>query len=200
LTDIANGEYLLLNNKDIGEYYKNLIANGGLVKVFTDKSVTIYKKTGALPRAIFVTNWSVSSGTDILGKLLDPYFDSAKEIILEKQPSIPASSETNINSVNYLSYSSDKSLIEVSTQKQGFLFVSNTWYPGWQVYVDGKESEILRADYAFQAVAIPAGLHKVTFIYDPKSFRIGEWVSFGALILLLCLFLYEIRIGKKSKS
>ena len=200
LTDIANGEYLLLNNKDIGEYYKNLIVNGRLMKVFTDKSVTIYKKAGALPRAIVVTNWSVSSGTDILGKLLDPNFNPAKEIILEKQPSIPTSSETNINSVNYLSYSSDKSLIEVSTQKQGFLFVSDTWYPGWQAYVDGKESEILRADYAFQAVAIPAGLHKVTFIYDPKSFRIGEWVSLGALILLLCLFLYEIRIGKKSKS
>jgi hypothetical protein len=187
LTDIANGEFLLLNN-DIQGFYKSLIAKGELVKVFSDKSVSVYKKKAALPRAIFVTQWSAFSGTEALGKMLDPNFNPAKEIVLESRSSIPSSNNANISKINFLSYSSDRSLIKVSTEQPGFLFVSDTWYPGWQAYVDGNKTEILRADYAFQAVAVPKGIHKVSFIYNPKSFRIGWWLSLASLVSLFCFF------------
>jgi uncharacterized membrane protein YfhO len=39
--------------------------------------------------------------------------------------------------------------------------------------VDRKEEKIHRANYTFRAVSVPAGNHKVEFIYKPMSFKIG---------------------------
>lgn len=198
LTDIANGEYLLIKNIDIQKPYKDLIANGDLVKVFSDRSVTIYKKTGALPRAVFVTDWSVLSGDKIFDKLLDPKFNPAKEVVLEKEPAVSPSNEANISNVKYISYSPNESQIEVSTQQAGILFVSDTFYTGWQAYIDGNSTEILRANYAFRAIEVPKGAHKIVFIYDPKSFRIGEWISFAGLVILIALFAYGYKIRRNG--
>jgi hypothetical protein len=199
-TDIANGQYLLLNNKNINDLYKKQIISGDLLKVFSDKSVSVYKKTKALPRAIFVTRWSVLSEAEILGKLLDPNFDSTKEILLNKTPSIHISTTPNIDTIEYLSYSADNIILKVSTQQQGLLFVSDTWYPGWKAYVDEKEVEIFRADYAFRAVAVPQGSHKIRFIYDPESFRIGEWLSLAGLGILLTLYIYESKTNRGRRT
>ncbi len=73
--------------------------------------------------------------------------------------------------------------IDVSTQASGngYLFLSDTYYPGWKAYVDGRETKILRADYAFRAVPVPEGKHSVVFTYDPDSFYFGVRISIFAL-------------------
>jgi uncharacterized membrane protein YfhO len=53
------------------------------------------------------------------------------------------------------------------------LVLSDTYYPGWKAFVDGKETKIYRADYAFRAIPLNAGTHRVEFTYDPISFKLG---------------------------
>ncbi len=59
---------------------------------------------------------------------------------------------------------------EVDSGAEGYLFLSDPFYPGWQAELDGEPVPILRADYAFRAVATPAGSgHTVTMTFRPAS-------------------------------
>lgn len=55
----------------------------------------------------------------------------------------------------------------------GFLVLTDVFYPGWNAYLDGVETPIMHANYAFRAVRVPQGNHTVTFRYDPVSFKLG---------------------------
>lgn len=193
LTDISNGQYLVLKNIKIPDLYQKLIDNGELTKIFSDKSVDVYKKPSAINRIIFVTNWTVLPEENVFERLLDPRFDFQKEIVLEKQPQIFSIDGTNISSVNIVSYLSGRMLVDVTTERDGFLFMSDTWYPGWKAYVDGEGVEIFRANYAFQAIPVLKGDHKVEFIYDPVSLKVGKILSLTTLIFLVGVLIYEKR-------
>lgn len=51
----------------------------------------------------------------------------------------------------------------------GLLLVHDVYYPGWVAEVDGKPRPIIRADLLFRAVKVPAGVHDVTFRFEPFS-------------------------------
>ena len=77
---------------------------------------------------------------------------------------------------------------------------------GWKAYVDENETPIIRVNYLLRGIKIPAGKHKVEFIYNLPFYRSAETVSlagsvFVILILLLIVFLELKRRGiimKKS--
>jgi len=68
------------------------------------------------------------------------------------------------------------------------LMVSESWYPNWQVTVDGEQAELVRANYAFLGVWIPEGEHRVEFSYvRPWIVWVGAAISLGTLILLVAV-------------
>ncbi|MBI5554417.1 MAG: hypothetical protein HY920_01005 [Elusimicrobia bacterium] len=69
------------------------------------------------------------------------------------------------------------------------LVLRNTFYPGWAVSVDGVPALLEREAGMFQAVAVPAGKHEVLFYYQPRSLRIGAFMSVGAVVIFLSLLL-----------
>lgn len=72
--------------------------------------------------------------------------------------------------------------VAASLEQPGFLVLSDSYYPGWKAYMDGREVPLLRADYALRAVQLDAGSHRVRFSYEPDSFRLG--LALSALGLL----------------
>ncbi|MBU0567008.1 YfhO family protein, partial [bacterium] len=77
----------------------------------------------------------------------------------------------------------------------GFLFLSDTYYPGWKAYVDGIETRIFRANYTFRAIQIKEGKRRVEFIYRPKSFTIGLIGTGLTILLLLAYAIVGIAVG-----
>lgn len=75
----------------------------------------------------------------------------------------------------------------------GLVVVSDMYYPGWYVTVDGHPAEILRTNRAMRGVALPAGTHRVVFRYDPPSFRIGIALSLLGLTALAALVVRALR-------
>lgn len=71
--------------------------------------------------------------------------------------------------------------LRVSRKQPGYLVLTNAWYPGWKAKVNGVEKPVLRANYAFQALEVPAGDSQIEVYYDPDSFR------YGGLLSLICL-------------
>lgn len=68
-----------------------------------------------------------------------------------------------------------------------YLVVSDVYYPGWRVFVDGKEEDLLRADYAFRAVRVGAGVHTVKMTYSSVYFKIGVLFTVAGIALLAVL-------------
>lgn len=67
----------------------------------------------------------------------------------------------------------------------GVVVLSDTDYPGWQAWIDGRSVEIQQAYGAVRSVAVPAGSHHIEFRYRPASVACGA--AFTALAALLAL-------------
>jgi hypothetical protein len=61
--------------------------------------------------------------------------------------------------------------VEASTPS--VVVIAQTYYPAWHAYVDGRPARLWRANYAFQAVEVPAGKHAVRLIYEDRAFYLG---------------------------
>ena len=78
-------------------------------------------------------------------------------------------------------------LVDARLSDSGVLVLTDAFYPGWKVFVDGKEHTIRRANYLFRGVELPSGAHQVEFVYDPLSFKIGLIVSLLTVVFLIAV-------------
>lgn len=70
------------------------------------------------------------------------------------------------------------------------LVFNDTFYRGWHAYIDGAEVPVLRANDTFKAVEVPAGTHRVEFVFRPVRVYVGAIVSitgFGVALAGLAL-------------
>lgn len=175
LLGLTNTKYILnLENED---NLKLPPAEGGYKEVFRDRSVVIYENQNSLPRSFWVGDWEFrNDDQNILENIVQGRLDTDKKILMsgEGPDSLHDGSDAK---VEYLQYSDLESLISVKSDIEGYLFVSDAYYPGWKAYLNGEEVDIERADYAFRAVKVPAGHSVVRFIYRPRSFFYGLYLS-----------------------
>jgi hypothetical protein len=83
---------------------------------------------------------------------------------------------------------------QVSNAHTALLVLQGNHSPGWKAWVDGQETEILKANLSAKAVFLPAGTHEVILKYSPRSFHFGLVVSLGALIFIsIVLANYSIK-------
>ena len=75
--------------------------------------------------------------------------------------------------------------IRVSPRRPGVLVLSESAYPGWRVFVDGRERKCLWLDLLFQGVEISPGSHRVEFIYRPEHLGIYMIISLISLTVFL---------------
>ena len=78
--------------------------------------------------------------------------------------------------------------MDVQIDHDSMLVVADTHYPGWQATIDGKPTEIFRANIAFRAVFVPAGSKTIRFDYQPWWLLPGALVSVVSILITLLLF------------
>jgi uncharacterized membrane protein YfhO len=64
--------------------------------------------------------------------------------------------------------------------------------------LDCKPVNILRANFSFRALAIPAGDHKVEMRYESKAFSTGLMISIFTLAFALALMVNYKKLFKKE--
>ncbi len=90
-------------------------------------------------------------------------------------------------------YTPNRIFLKTLNSKEGFLVLSDSYFPGWNAEVDGKLTKIYRTNYAFRGILVPEGKHEITFIYDPLSFKIGAIISLSGLIAISFFSIYICR-------
>jgi uncharacterized membrane protein YfhO len=85
----------------------------------------------------------------------------------------------------------------VDSPKDGILFISMAYEPGWTIYIDGvKTEQIPLLDNAVIGVPITKGSHTVEMKFFPNYMNYGIFISIFSLLAVLFIFAYE----KKSAA
>lgn len=85
--------------------------------------------------------------------------------------------------------------VTIQTDAPGptMVVIAQTWYPAWKACVDGQPVRIWRANYAFQALQVPAGRHEVQLRYQDRTLVIGAVLSGVGLLATATLWLLRRR-------
>jgi hypothetical protein len=136
-------------------------------------------------------------GRPAFGHLLESSFDPRKVVYLPREAgtSITVTGQTDARVIAERVRSHEVD-VEVEAAQPSLVVVSQSHYRSWQAFIDGKSTRIWPANHAFQAVQVPAGRHKLQFIYRDRSFRRGVGISgltLGLVLFVLFRFRHALR-------
>jgi hypothetical protein len=193
LLGLANVKYIISDSpiKDTVSYSE----------VYKGKSI-VYQNKLAMPRAFFANEYKVESGLNILQNIKEAKFNPYQLAFLEKdinqkidKPDSTVSakiSKFNIHNIEY----------DVTASGNNLLVLNEIYYPaGWKAFIDGKETEFYKTDYLLRSIVVPAGKHKVEFVFHPDTYFTGKSISIGAnLVLIFILFAGGIGVYRQRKN
>ena len=152
-----------------------------------ENTIKLYKNRSPILRGWLVKDFKVMDSEAVLSRITSKDFNPDKEVLLEEEPRWEEQSLTPArtkeskglpkSSVEFISETNNRLLLTVEAQEKAFLVLNDTYFPGWQAFVDAKRTKIYRADYTFRAIPLNAGTHRLEFVYDPMSFKLGAGVT-----------------------
>jgi hypothetical protein len=171
--------------------------------VYSAGAVEVFENRLALPRAFLVP---ASDGIEILpnedaqlARLRDPGFDPQLHVILSAMPAelvagLPKEAHGSRAVVDQVKVSSNSVVFSVNSESPGIVVLSQIYYPGWQVFVDGIRAPVLQTDYALTGVFVKEGPHAIKFLYRPASLKIGLAITLGTiLIVAIFILVFQLR-------
>ena len=173
--------------------------------VYRDQNATIYQNLMAFPRAFLVSHVVVvKNEEEAVLRTRDLGWSTRETLVLEETPPVqsiligPSEPGTAAGSGEIERYSPGEVTIRVEASGPSFLVLTDTYYPGWRAYVDGKAEAMYRAYGVVRAVFVTAGSHEVLFRYEPDSFKVGSAITFASASLVAILFAVTVRPFKKQ--
>jgi len=141
-----------------------------------------------LPRAFFLYAYHVArEELELVAYMNSPAFNHRTTAVLEKDPGVTLAADTAGRRwiARIREYSENAFTLDVETDHDGLLLLSEMYYPGWKAFVDGKQTEIFRTDYSLRSLFVPAGKHDIVVKYQPDSVLRGGLISLGSLLLCI---------------
>ena len=145
---------------------------------------------GVAPRAWLVTSvcWHETEA-ELKNALVNPDWQPEAQVHMLGDGGC-AEPQAGAGIVRFTKDEANSVILNINAEQAGWLVLADTDYPGWVASVDGSEVPIYRANLAFRAVQMDAGLHEVRFDYRPYWLLPGALVS--AVSLLIALLLYRL--------
>lgn len=178
----------------------------GLRVVYDGPGATIYDNPGALPRTWLVTGQQVvKSSGQALTRIGAASFDPRRYVITEHPlaglpPSSSPITKAAPGTARITYYGAERVTITARARRAAELVLSDTYYPGWRVTVNGHPEPVDRVDYLLRGVAVPAGTDHIVFTYDPASFQEGWMLSLGATIVLVAAVMVEVARRRRAAA
>ena len=172
---IAGDEQELM--KKLGLSEENL---AGYPQVYAGRGYRIFENTQVLPRA-FAFSMEAGEPAGLTG------------VELLRIPKTTA---------DIVDYRPDRVVVEVDSPSDGYVFLSDSFFPGWHATVNGKKTAIMRNKQTnFRIVPVAKGHNQVVFSYRPWSFVAGAICSLGALgLIMLCILSLDIAVASGNNG
>jgi hypothetical protein len=185
LLDLTAARYVLAQagNDDVTTFLKpppDLIEQEGALHV--------YENPSALPRALWIPRLQVvGRPNEMLRQLAFRWVDPWDVALVEVAPASGFVGDATTARARpgprptFVRDDAEVVVIDVQAPQRGFLLLADQYRAGWRATVNGVPVPIERANYAFRVVEVPAGDSRVEFRYEPRSLRVGAFVSALAL-------------------
>ncbi|KPJ75679.1 MAG: hypothetical protein AMJ54_14230 [Deltaproteobacteria bacterium SG8_13] len=198
LLDLLNSKYILMPpgaNPDAPN-----------LRLLYDKEISIYENLAAFPRAFIVADFQYCEDRQSAYRVMGSWrnADFRNKAILEEQPPIDLHTDATGPSgsmrqeVKQVRHQTNRVEIDIRTEGNGLLVLSESHHPGWRATIDGRPARILRANYVLQAVAVGAGDQTVVFEFDPAILKAGLAVTCGGWLALGTLLAWSLWVAARK--
>jgi hypothetical protein len=136
--------------------------------------------------------------TNAVHQMMRPGFDATKVVFLpaEAQPLVSVNHPTAARIISQR-FERQRVELEVEATEPSLVVIAQSYFPCWRAYADNRPVPLLRANYAFQAVQVPAGTPRLRLVYEDRAFQFG--LGLCSLALLGCAA-YGLRTWRQSRK
>ncbi len=160
----------------------------GNYRLIHSGDVKIYENLDVLPRAFLLPNWSWQPDqTAVLHAMQQPEFSVRETAVLRGSGENQTGTFDPDAAAEITRYEPERIVVQTRSRQPQLLLLTDAYYPGWQVTVDGAPADLLQADGLFRGVQLPVGEHEVVFTFAPHSFQLGWRITAVGLCLLVFL-------------
>jgi hypothetical protein len=191
---------LSLIDERTGSFQSLVISDQARFRLVHSGDVKIYENLDTLAQAHLVHDSVWVNGDDAaLAAMASADFDPATTVVLDRESALSSSDEgplaganceTQLERVRIAVDSPELLEATVETCAPALLVVSRAWYPGWEAWVDGERSPVLRANLLLSAIPLDQGSHVISYRFRPTIVRTGAIMS-----LLSALFVAIASVG-----
>jgi hypothetical protein len=198
-----NGQpYLNSEKLSEGNPFLN-IANAKYLLVRSQGQLLAIPNRNAFDRISFACKYLIMDSVNTLNSLKTESYDYRHTVALYEKPDFASSDSGDYAgtvTTKWNKYSPNYSNISVNAPCNGLLRISEVYYPGREIYIDGKKVKSLRADFTWTAISIPKGEHVIEIFNRSLYFGKISWLSFGVATLLLIYFAVQITFRYTKKK
>ncbi len=175
--DLANVRYLISREP---------VQAAGLSEITRLRNEYVYENAGTLPRFFLVSRVRRAGGMEEAARMLrSPDFDPRREAIVEGPVELQQGNASG--TVKVLRYEPRTVVVETDTPAPAYLVTSESHYPGWRAFMEGKEVPFNYTNVAFRGLAVPAGRHQILMRFAPPLFKYSAALSGVAWLAALGL-------------
>ncbi|MDQ3456412.1 MAG: hypothetical protein M3513_13345, partial [Actinomycetota bacterium] len=170
-------------------------ADDGLRLVEVADGVTIWERSGALPRIRWADRTEViTDQADRLAEVAQQQIPAGTVVLNDAGPD----GDGRPAAIQVVEDSGDTVRLQVDAQGAGYVVVADAIQDGWAAELDGADVPIVAADHALGAVYVEAGEHDLVLSYEPPGRDVGVLVSAGALLVLMALLVPARLLRRRS--
>jgi hypothetical protein len=134
------------------------------------------------------TSQSPAQCFDILNRI-----DPLQVAVADLKPDFSPYPEEAVGKARLMSYQPERLKIQTTSPTGGLLVLGEIYYPGWEAFIDGRETAVHRVDCVLRGVVVPTGEHEVELRYRPRLLFLGAWMSLAGIIVWGLLLAYALR-------
>jgi hypothetical protein len=133
--------------------------------------------------------------------LADPTRDFTREVSLpENLTGLVQAKATTPVQITRRQIQAHRLEAEVACATNAMIVIAQCYYPAWKAYVDGHHVPLWRANHAYQALEVPAGVHQLLLRYEDANFRLGTAISLATLTVLSLAWLLGRSRGQPDRK
>jgi hypothetical protein len=132
---------------------------------------------------------------ETLAALQNGKFAPRDIVYLEKSAAsaVTATNPTPMH-VEQKSFSAQRIEGTVTAGAPAIVVISQAHYPSWKAFVDGKRTQLFRANHAFQALQVPSGTHQISLVYTDTTFYTGALITACSILICALVWIRLIRV------